>query len=94
MKAGTALVTQGEVGSEVFLLLDGVLRVEENGTRLAEYGPGALLGERARLEGGRRTSTLVAVTPCRVAVAEASELDRGALQELSKDHRRTHPDRS
>jgi hypothetical protein len=94
MKAGTALVKQGEVGSEVFLLLDGVLRVEENGKRLAEYGPGALLGERAHLEGGARTSTLVAVTPCRVAAVEASELDRGALQELSKDHRRTRPDRS
>jgi hypothetical protein len=43
---------------------------------------------------GERTSTLVAVTPCRVAVIEASELDRGALQELSKDNRRTQPDRS
>ena len=78
----------------MFLLLDGVLRVEEDGRRLAEYGPGALLGERAHLEGGERTSTLVAVTPCRVAAVEASELDRGALQELSKDHRRTRPDRS
>src|SRR5271166_5217396 len=32
VKAGTALVKQGDAGSEVFLLLDGVLRVEENGT--------------------------------------------------------------
>ena len=94
VKAGTALVRQGETGSEVFLLLDGVLRVEEDGRRLAEYGPGALLGERAHLEGGRRTSTLVAVTPCRVAVVEAAQLDREALHELSKDHRRTSPDRS
>ncbi len=94
VKAGTELVKQGEQGSEVFLLLDGVLRVEENAVRLAEYGPGALLGERAHLEGGERTSTLVAVTPCRVAAVEAAELDRGALQELSKDHRRTRPDPS
>jgi len=94
VKAGTALVTQGEAGSEVFLLLDGVLRVEEDGVRLAEYGPGALLGERAHLDGGARTSTLVAVTPCRVASVEATELDRGALQELSKDHRRTKPEES
>jgi CRP-like cAMP-binding protein len=56
--------------------------------RLAEYGPGALLGERAHLEGGLRTSTLVAVTPCRVASVEASQLERGALHELSKGHRR------
>ena len=94
LKAGGTLVEQGEAGSEVFLVLDGVLRVEENGIRLAEYGPGALLGERAHLEGGTRTSTLVAVTPCRVAAVEAAQLDRGALQELSKDHRRTRPDRS
>jgi hypothetical protein len=94
VKAGEALVRQGERGSEMFLLLDGVLRVEEDGTRLAEYGPGALLGERAHLEGGTRTSTLVAVTPCRVAAVEAASVDRGALQELAKDHRRTRPDRS
>jgi hypothetical protein len=91
---GSALVRQGESGSEVFLVLDGVLRVEENGARLAEYGPGALLGERAHLEGGARTSTLTAVTPCRVASVEAAQLDRGALRELSKDHRRSRPDRS
>jgi predicted RNA methylase len=46
------------------------------------------------LDGGARTSTLVAVTPCRVACVEAAELDRGALQELSKDHRRTRPEES
>ncbi len=92
VKAGDALVRQGERGSEVFLLLDGVLRVEEDGVRLAEYGPGALLGERAALEEGLRTSTLVAVTPCRVAAVQASQLDRGSLRELSKDHRRTKPD--
>jgi Cyclic nucleotide-binding domain len=92
--AGAALVRQGESGAEVFLLLDGVLRVEEDGRRLAEYGPGALLGERAHLEGGVRTSTLVAVTPCRVAAVHASRLDRGDLSELAKGHRRTKPDPS
>jgi len=88
VKPGTTLIRQGESGSEVFLLLDGVLRVECDGERLAEYGPGALLGERAHLEGGTRTSTLVAVTPCRVASVDASQLERGALQELAKGHRR------
>jgi hypothetical protein len=94
LKAGKELVKQGEAGTEVFLLLDGVLRVEEDGKRLAEYGPGALLGERAHLEDGGRTSTLVAVTPCRVAAVQAHELDRSELQELAKGHRRKHPDRS
>jgi Cyclic nucleotide-binding domain len=88
VKPATALVTQGEHSSEVFLVLDGVLRVEVDGQRLAEYGPGALLGERAYLEGGARTSSLVAVTECRVASVPAESLERVALEELSTGHRR------
>ncbi|HEY8303245.1 MAG TPA: cyclic nucleotide-binding domain-containing protein [Solirubrobacteraceae bacterium] len=88
LKAGEILVRQGEVGADVFLVLDGVLRVEYDGERLAEYGPGAMLGERAHLEGGKRTSTLVAVTPARVASVAADQLARGELRELSKGHRR------
>src|SRR3712207_7684612 len=40
------LTQQGEEGSELFLLLDGVLTVEVDGESLAEVGPGAILGER------------------------------------------------
>ncbi len=90
LKAGETLVRQGEEGDEVFLLLDGVLRVEHDGERLAEYGPGALLGERAHLEGGKRTSTLVAVTAARVASVKADQLQLGELDELAKGHRREH----
>lgn len=86
--AGSVLVRQGEPGTDVYLVLDGVIRVERDGERLAEYGPGALLGERAHLEGGIRTSTLVAVTACRVASVDASQFDRSALVELSGGHRR------
>ena len=85
---GTTLVRQGQPGTDVYLLLDGVMRVERDGERLAEYGPGALLGERAHLEGGLRTSSLVAVTPCRLAAIPAAQLDRSALEELSAGHRR------
>jgi hypothetical protein len=86
--AGAILAKQGEPGTEVFLVLDGVIRVEHDGERLAEYGPGALLGERAHLEEGARTSTLEAVTACRVAVVEADQLERSDLQELSEGHHR------
>ena len=82
------LTTQGEPGDEVFLLLDGVVSVEVDGTALVEIGPGAVLGERAALEGGMRTATVTAVTPVRVAAARADALDRAALAELAQGHRR------
>lgn len=88
VRAGEPIVNQGEPGRELFLLLDGVVRVEVDGERLAEYGPGSMHGERAVLEGGTRTSTIVAVTDCKLAVAKADELDRSALAELSTGHRR------
>jgi hypothetical protein len=86
--AGTVLIREGEAGSEVMLVLDGIVRVERDGERLAEYGPGALLGERAHLEGGTRTSSNVAVTACRVAMFEANLVERAHLEELSVGHRR------
>jgi hypothetical protein len=87
-RAGDTLVRQGEPGTSIYLVLDGVIRVERDGEQLAEYGPGAMLGERAHLEGGVRTSTLTAVTDCRVASVEASQFDHDALVELSGGHRR------
>jgi len=88
LPAGTTLARQGQPGADVYLLLDGVMRVERDGERLAEYGPGALLGERACLEGGIRTASLVAVTPCRLAAVPASHFQRDALEELAAGHRR------
>jgi len=88
MPVGSTLVEQGQAGAELFLLLDGVLAVEVDGKAIAEVGPGAILGERALLEGGLRTATLRAVTPCRVAVATADEVSEEALAELAKGHRR------
>jgi hypothetical protein len=90
VKKGGFLVQQGEVGDEVFLVLDGVVGVEVDGERLAEYGPGAILGERAYLEGGERTASLVAATACRVASVHAEQLDREKLKDLSEGHRREH----
>ncbi|MDQ1373209.1 MAG: hypothetical protein QOJ09_547 [Actinomycetota bacterium] len=88
IKQGKALVEQGAEGDELYLLLDGVLSVEVNGEPLADIGPGALLGERAILEGGTRTATLKAVTDCKVAVASAADIDPAALAEVSEGHRR------
>jgi CRP-like cAMP-binding protein len=88
LKAGALLTEQGAGDNEVFLVLDGVVMVEVNGEPLAEYGPGAILGERAALEGGPRTATLRAVTKVRVAAVGADQLDRHALAQVAEGHRR------
>jgi hypothetical protein len=87
VKAGALLTEQGRPGEEVFLLLNGVLSVEVDGEPVAEVGPGAILGERAALEGGHRTSTLRARTKVKVAVARPSELDVAVLHEVAAGHR-------
>jgi hypothetical protein len=87
LAAGEALVEQGEAGDELFLLFDGVLAVEQDGRQIAEVGPGAILGEMALLEGGRRTATLRAMTRCRVAVVPGDRVDRAALAEVARRRR-------
>jgi Cyclic nucleotide-binding domain len=86
--AGKTIVEEGDEGADVFLVLDGVVAVEVAGEPLAQLGPGAVLGERALLEGGRRTATLRAVTQCRIATISGEQLDPGLLAELSSGHRR------
>lgn len=88
LTTGETLVEQGQPGDSVFLLLDGVLEVDVDGARIAEVGPGAILGERALLEDGTRTSTLRALSPCLVAVARFEDLEPSLLAEVSATHRR------
>jgi hypothetical protein len=88
LAAGETLVDQGDPGDSIFLLLDGVLEVVVDGEKLAEVGPGAILGERAVLEGGTRTATLRAVTPVKAARAAAASIEKPALAEVSRGHRR------
>jgi hypothetical protein len=89
VKKGKHLVEQGAAGRDLFLLLDGVLAVVIDGEVVAELGPGAILGERAVLEGGVRTATLSAATNVRVAVASPDQVDHDALLEIAQRHRRT-----
>jgi hypothetical protein len=87
LEAGEVLILQGEPDDRLFLLLDGVVAIDVDGKPITELGPGAVIGERAILEGGRRTSTVTAITAIRVAEADASSIDRLALEDLAAGHR-------
>ncbi|HWJ83665.1 MAG TPA: cyclic nucleotide-binding domain-containing protein [Nocardioides sp.] len=88
VKVGDTLLDEGEWSKELFLVLDGVLQVSVGGDALGVLGPGAVVGERAVLENRPRTATLKALTPVRVAAAPADAIDKDALAQLSKGHRR------
>jgi hypothetical protein len=94
LKEGALLTEQGADGDDVYLLLNGVLAVDVDGAPVAEVGPGAVLGERSGIEGGRRTATLRARTRVKVAVVRPDQLARGARVALGEGHRREEPARS
>jgi hypothetical protein len=87
---GAALATQGEKATDVFLILDGMLVVEVDGREVAEIGPGAVVGERAALEGGVRTASLRAATRARVAAIAPDQLGHAELETLAEMHHHEH----
>jgi CRP-like cAMP-binding protein len=75
--AGCELLTQGEPGSEVFVLLSGSVTVLRDGAVVAGASPGAALGELATGSTpgapGCRTASVVAVNDVSVAVFSPRE---------------------
>lgn len=55
----TVMTRQGEIGREAFIILDGSAEVLRDGDRIAELGPGDVVGELSLLDGGPRSATVV-----------------------------------
>jgi cyclic nucleotide-binding protein len=88
LEVDETLTEQGAPGDELYLILDGVVAAVVDGEIVAEIGPGAILGERAIVEGGNRTATLRAVTAAKVVSVPADQIEPSALEELAGAHRR------
>ncbi|HEY3069874.1 MAG TPA: cyclic nucleotide-binding domain-containing protein [Gaiellaceae bacterium] len=88
LKQDERLVEQGEAADELYLVLDGVLAAVVDGEEIAQVGPGAILGEGAIVGEGRRSATLRACTPARVAVIAPEMVDREAMATLAAGRRR------
>jgi Cyclic nucleotide-binding domain len=85
--AGEALVEQGQPGTELYVVLDGVFAVEVDGEEVGEIGPGSIVGERAALERGPRTATLRARADARVVELPVDVLEREKREELAAGRR-------
>lgn len=80
---GERLTQQGDPGDELYFVLDGTVAVDVDGKAVAELGPGAVIGERALLDGAPRAATVTARSAVRVAVAGRSDLDLDRLRVLA-----------
>jgi CRP/FNR family transcriptional regulator, cyclic AMP receptor protein len=66
--AGTVLVSEGSVGAEFFVILDGKARVERHGKKVATLGPGSYFGELSLLDRAPRNATVIAETEVELVV--------------------------
>lgn len=78
---GKEFVTQGDVGREAFVIVDGQATASRGGQTVATLGPGACVGELALLDHGPRTATVTAATPLTVLVLGPREFS-GLLDEV------------
>jgi CRP-like cAMP-binding protein len=67
-REGKVLTRQGGPGREMFILLDGTVKVERNGVQINELGAGDFLGEGALVLRKPRNATITATSPLRALV--------------------------
>jgi CRP/FNR family transcriptional regulator, cyclic AMP receptor protein len=73
LPADRPLMTQGQHGAQMFILVSGRARVERDTQPINEVGPGEVIGEIALLDGGPRTATVTLTEPSRLLVLARRE---------------------
>lgn len=76
---GEHVVRAGHPGDELYVVLEGSVRIERDGRLVRMLGKGELFGEIAILDGGRRTADAVAERPTRCLVVPR-ELVQAAIE--------------
>jgi CRP/FNR family cyclic AMP-dependent transcriptional regulator len=92
--AGQVLTTEGELGSEFFVVLEGEVEVRQGNRVIATRRPGEYVGEISLLDRRPRTATVVATTSVSIEVlnrreflsllAEAPELSEQILATMAQ----------
>jgi flavin reductase (DIM6/NTAB) family NADH-FMN oxidoreductase RutF len=76
---GEAIVRAGESGSELYVVVEGSVRVERAGRVMRTLREGDLFGEIAVLDGGTRTANVFAIGPAR-CLAVPREVIQAAVE--------------
>lgn len=84
-RRGTQIITEGDHGDTLFIVLEGRLRAfsedaDGRELRYAEYGPGEYVGEMS-LDGGPRAASVATLTPCLLAMVTRATLEQHLAEE-------------
>lgn len=90
---GQVIVNKGEMGTSMYIIADGSVRVHEGPRTLNALGEGEVFGEMALLDSAPRSATVTAVSPTRLfrleqrdlysLMSEELEVARGIIRVLS-----------
>ena len=72
---GQAIITEGDPGEELFLLIQGKCDVKSGGIKLAEIEMGQAFGELSLVDKQPRSASVIASETCRVLVIKRSDFD-------------------
>jgi CRP-like cAMP-binding protein len=73
---GTEIVKEGGYSNDFYAIEDGTAKVEQEGNKLADLGPGDVFGEQGLLEKQERSATVTATSQIKVIKIEHWELSR------------------
>ncbi len=76
LPAGHVYAREGDIGLDMFVILDGTVEVRRDGGEVKTIGPGHFVGELALLTDYRRRATVVAATDLDVLVLTRMGLDQ------------------
>ena len=74
--ADHVIARQGEIGTGLFVVIDGSVRVIRDGRELARLGSGDFFGEMSVIDGLPRVAQVVAVEPTRCLALASWEFER------------------
>lgn len=72
---------QGEIGTGLFVIIEGSVRVVRDGVELARIGSGDFFGEMSVIDGGPRVAQVVTLTPTRCLALASWEFERLVLDQ-------------
>jgi len=82
---GALIIDQGRVGTECFVILEGLANVFVGDDVVAQIGPGTMVGEMALVEHRPRNASVVAETPMTLVVFDLKAF-KTLLEEMPRVH--------